>query len=107
METCITLLAGMLCMSGPPTTTAAEAAAILAPHQFEYAAPVEPVFHDMTGIAPYTPGSGPFGPFPEPPPRRRLDGTLLTTPPQILGLPFYHPYSMYRNYGVVLPQVAY
>ena len=29
-----------------------------------------------------------------------------TMPPEILGLPAYHPYNMFRLYGAVIPQAA-
>ena len=106
MTECILTLLLLTCPT-PVTSSAAEAAAILAPHQFKATVSYERPVRDLTPPKPRSltgRGSGPFGDFPPPKPRRRLDGTLLTTPPQILGLPAYHPYNIYRSYGVVLPQ---
>lgn len=107
-ECIITLL--LLTCPDMPKLSPAEAAAILAPHQFQAAplhvspAPRDRVTTPKVERSKGVHGSGPFGDFKPFPPRRRLDGTLLSTPPLILGLPTYHPYNMYRNYGVVMPQ---
>jgi hypothetical protein len=73
-----------------PQLTPAEAAAILAPHQ--YVAP--PVCTRCDG--PYFASTGAKGPldWPEPAPARRLDGSLLTDPPAVYGAylcPFTYP----------------
>jgi hypothetical protein len=58
--------------------TPAEAAAILAPHQFQLPAPS---FDGPRVVDIYSsPTAGPFGEFPEFSPARRLDGTLLSDP---------------------------
>jgi hypothetical protein len=69
--------------------TPAEAAAILAPHQFQLPAPLPdgPSAFEIGGSA----TAGPFGEFREFSPARRLDGTFLTDPqwqPSTL-LPYY------------------
>ena len=108
MTECIITL--LLACAAPVTSGAAEAAAILAPRQFKAVQQYErPLTRDWVYQPPKARtntgrGSGPFGEFAPPTPRRRLDGTSYTQPPQILGLPSYHPYNMYRDYGVVLPQ---
>ena len=86
--------------------TPAEAAAVLAPNQFKYVPEALSVVapQDRIHVIQAEPGAGPFGPFRSSLPRRRLDGTSYDSPPQILGLPYYHPYNLYRDYGVVLPQ---
>lgn len=105
MPTCIIIALVVTCTT-PLTSGPAEAAAILAPYQFRPIPRIEIPIGGRGYILPSKPGSGPFGPFKPSPPRKRLDGTLLTSLPQILGLPAYHPYNMYRNYGVVMPQVT-
>jgi len=79
VTTC-TIVAGVItCVFAPgPRPTAAEAAAILAPRQFVYVAPIPPrppIYVART-----------VDHWPEPRPRRRLDGTLLTDPVQVYGV---------------------
>jgi hypothetical protein len=62
----------------PARVTPAEAAAILAPHQFKFQPPLPPA-RRVLGIM-SSPTAGPFGEFPEFSPARRLDGTLLSDP---------------------------
>ena len=105
MPTCIIIALVVTCTT-PLTSGPAEAAAILAPHQFKPTPRIEISIGGLGYIIPSKTGGGPFGPFKPFPPRTRLDGTPCTHPPEILGLPAYHPYNMYRNYGVVMPQVT-
>ena len=104
MATCITILAGFICMSAPVKATPAEAAAILAPHQFQPTPRIEIPIDGRNYIIPSEPRSGSVGNPKRLPPRTRLDGTPYTQPPEILGLPAYHPYNMFRLYGAVIPQ---
>jgi hypothetical protein len=71
--------------------TPAEAAAILAPHQFQLP-PSLPPGPRVLGLW-SSPTAGPFGEFPEFSPARRLDGTYLADPPWVsttfLPFPYY------------------
>ena len=73
--------------------TPAEAAAILAPHQFVWQ-PTLPAEPRVLGLF-SSPTGGPFGEFPEFSPARRLDGTLLSDPQW--GVTTYLPYGGWRG----------
>jgi hypothetical protein len=73
--------------------TPAEAAAILAPHQFVWR-PTLPTEPPVLGLF-SSPTGGPFGKFPEFSPARRLDGTLLSVPQW--GVTTYFPYGGWRG----------
>ncbi len=80
--------------------TPAEAAAILAPHQFVWQ-PALPLAPRVIGV-PSSVTAGPFGEFPEFSPARRLDGTLLSDP--AWGVTTWIPYGGWGggyggNYG--------
>jgi hypothetical protein len=95
MTSCVLVMGIITCTDLPPKLTPAEAAAIVAPHQFiggstiPYRPPVESVQTSPT--------AGPFGEFKEHAPARRLDGSLLSDPPLIYGLP-YGPHRFYGPY---------
>ena len=69
--------------------TPAEAATILAPHQFQLQPALPP--GPRAFLLHSSPTAGPFGEFPEFSPARRLDGTFLADPPwqAMTFLPFY------------------
>ena len=69
--------------------TPAEAAAILAPHQFQLQPALPP--GPRAFLLRSSPTAGPFGEFPEFSPARRLDGTYLSDPPwqATTFLPYY------------------
>jgi len=80
--TCI-LVAMMISCSGQKlATTPAEAAALMAPHQFVYVAKRVPRIHEPDLSS--SPTAGPFGEFKPFSPARRLDGSLFTDPPWTL-----------------------
>jgi hypothetical protein len=85
-STMVLLLAGII-WTGPKLTPQ-QAADIMRPHQF---VPV-PTCNDCTG--PYFASTGWKPPAPLPP--RRLDGTLLTDPPTVYGLPQWRVRPTFR-----------
>src|SRR5688572_5097111 len=69
------------CLVDPATRpTPAEAARILEPYQFVYAEPRPPMGPSVI-IVGSSPADGPFGPFADSPPARRLDGSSFSAPP--------------------------
>jgi hypothetical protein len=69
---------GLVVSTGFVKLSPAEAAAILAPNQFQFL-PALPPGPRVLGLL-SSPTGGPFGEFPEFSPARRLDGTLLSDP---------------------------
>lgn len=94
MTTCALVFGIISCVSATPKLTPAQAAEILAPHQFVYVAPVDP-FRQRHFSTNSIAGARPFGPFKPFPPRTRLDETLPTQPPTIYGAPPLYPYRQY------------
>ena len=90
MTTCVLVLGIITCVSTAPRLTPAEAAAILAPHQFVYVAPVDPL-----GPQSFVIRAKPPKRLPE---RTRLDGTPLWLPPRVYGLPPFYPYPFVTGF---------
>ena len=79
MTSCIGAALIIHCVLAPtPRPSPADAAAILAPHQFVAPPPAEGPYVVIIGSSP---NAGPFGEFAPFPPTRRLDGTLLSQRP--------------------------
>ena len=85
MTTCILVLNLIHCVVVGPVPTPAQAAAILAPHQFVYMAP-RPAGGPFLTVA--RSKTGPAWDRRELHPKRRLDGTLLSDPPTVYGIPY-------------------
>ena len=85
MTTCTLVLGLIQCVIVGPVLTPAQAAAILAPHEFVYVAPL-PAGGPVLTVARSKTGS-PWD-WPELRPKRRLDGTLLSDPPTVYGIPY-------------------
>ena len=91
------------CFVTGPKPSPAEAARILTASvpPFVYVPPsprqLGPFF---ASIASTRPTAGPWA-WPEPSPARRLDGTLLTDPPTIYGLPPWYRYSYRREHKML------
>ena len=80
MTTCAIVLGIISCTVDPGTRVApAEAASLLAPHQFVAVAQEQP--GPVVATTGSSPSAGPFGEFREFSEPRRLDGSLVSDPP--------------------------
>ena len=97
---CFLLAAVIACAGGMPKLTAAEAAAVLAPHQFVYVALAPP--RPAVVVIPSSATAGPFGEFKRQDFCCRLDGTPLWWPPTVYGgvrLHHWYPAQSVRRFG--------
>jgi hypothetical protein len=85
--TCTIIAALVSCVAATPAPSPAEAAAILAPYQFVYVAPLPPGPR-VIGIY-SSPTAGPFGEFPA----RRWDGTSYVDPWSMTTYPWFYGFD--------------
>lgn len=95
MTTCALVLGIITCTSTAPKLTPAEAVRVFtAASTPSMYVPPAPLYGPVVATTGSRPGASPWD-WPKPRPARRLDGTLLTTPPTIYGLP---PWWAFRHY---------
>ena len=99
MTACVLALGIITCTSTAPRLTPTEAARILVASSAPYAyVPPVPLDGPIVVTNHSRPGDGPWE-WPEPQPARRLDGTLLTTPPTMYGVSRWRGFSAYPPAG--------
>ena len=102
MTACVLALGIITCTSTAPRLTPTEAARILVASSAPYAyVPPVPLDGPIVVTNHSRPGDGPWE-GPEPQPARRLDGTLLTTPPTMYGVSLWPGFSAYSPAGRIL-----